>query len=353
MISRQQTMFRVAVLRRLNNPLDFAEVEIPSQLLPGQVLVRVLRSGICASQVHEIKGRKGNDPYLPHALGHEGVGEVVDFGPGVSRFKKGQLVVMHWRESKGMSVAGSSYSDKSGNKINIGPITTLSEYSLVSENRLTLLPKGFPLDYAPLLGCALLTGFGAVTREANVRPGESCLILGLGGVGISVLKTLKLLSACPITVVEISSEKLQLAERLGADVTILVDPNENNLGSLLSQRGVSSPDVVFECTGQRSLIEQTISVVSPHGRVLLIGVPDVNNPSSIHTLPLHLGISLLGSHGGASEPHIDIPKISKLVDSGYLSLDDYPLEKFGFEDLNNAMAKLEQGVLGRVIVHMS
>jgi len=332
--------------------LELEMVQVPLILEPGQVLVKVIRSGVCASQLNEIRGKKGFDHFLPHALGHEGVGEVLDFGAGVTKFSIGDKVVMHWRKSTGISSPGSSYAAKDGSRVNFGPITTLSELSIVSEDRLSLLPTRFPVDLAPLLGCALLTGFGAVTREARVQPGESCLILGLGGVGISILKSLKLVSASPIVVVDISLDKIQLAERLGADEAVLVDADESQLRKLLEGKGISSPDVIFECTGQRSLIEQTLEIVSPTGRVLLIGVPDAGNPAKIATLPLHLGVSMTGSHGGSSEPHEDIPKLAKLVDSGLLRLEDYPTETFRFERINDAIDKLGAGVLGRVIVNM-
>jgi S-(hydroxymethyl)glutathione dehydrogenase/alcohol dehydrogenase len=259
---------------------------------------------------------------------------------------------MHWRKSIGCSAKGSAYSEIGGGKINFGPVTTLSQYSVISEDRLTPLPKDFPLAVAPLLGCALLTGFGAVTREARVVPGESCLILGLGGIGISILKSLRMVSALPITVVDISTEKLELAKRLGAHEVYLIGREESSAADFLRIAGVEAPDVVFECTGKRHLIEAAISAVKPDGRVLLIGVPDSRDPAHIPTLKLHLGVTLMGSHGGLSLPHVDIPRLGALHSAGLLELTDFPISKFALEDVNSAIEMLKSGILGRAIIEM-
>jgi Zn-dependent alcohol dehydrogenases, class III len=183
--------------------------------------------------------------------------------------------------------------------INVGPITALSEYTVVSENRATLLPEGVPLKVAPLLGCALTTGFGAVTREARVVPGESAVIIGFGGVGISLLKSLQLVSSTPICVVDKDPAKVELALKLGAQTVILSSEETASLPELVEQKIGRKPDVVFEATGVKELIEASISMAHQNGRAVLIGVPDASRPAEIATLPLHLGKSLIGSHGGA------------------------------------------------------
>lgn len=147
---------KAAILDRLESPLIVDTVKLPETLYPGQVLVKVHYSGICGSQIGEISGAKGKDNFLPHLLGHEGSGEVMLIGPGVLFVKPGDKVVMHWRKGLGLDAKPPVYSWK-GSRLNAGFVTTFNEYAIVSENRLTILPEGVPMDIAPLMGCAVTT----------------------------------------------------------------------------------------------------------------------------------------------------------------------------------------------------
>lgn len=333
----------------LGQPLEILEVNSPRELEPGQVFVRVLKSGACASQVHEVDGRKGPDSYLPHMLGHEGIAEVIRVGPGVLKVTQGDLVILHWREGSGIRARPATYESSSG-AVNAGLVTTFSEYAIVSENRMTRLPDSVPLEFAPLFGCALTTGFGAVVYEAEVKPGESAVILGFGGVGISILKALKLISANPILVVDVDPRKADLALAMGADFAEVVGPAEPDLKKRVAKRLGELPDTVFEVTGHRHLIEQSYQMVNTSGRALLVGVPHVSDPAEFSTLPLHLGKRLLGSHGGSTLPDRDIPQIAKLVQSGRMVLDDIPIEMFTLLQVNDALDALRTGTLGRILL---
>lgn len=344
-------IFRAAVLVELGKPLEIAEIVSPRDLQPGQVFVRVLKSGACASQVHEIDGRKGPDPYLPHMLGHEGIAEVVRIGSGVSRVANGDHVVLHWREASGIKAQPAKYESSLG-AVNAGLVTTFGEYAIVSENRMTRLPTGLPIEFAPLFGCALTTGFGSVVHEAKVAPAESAVILGFGGVGISILKALKLVSAYPIAVVDVDQRKADLALAMGADFVEVVDPVETDIKKRIEARFGELPDVVFEVTGHRHLIEQSYQMTNSSGRTLLVGVPQASNPAQFSTLPLHLGKQLLGSHGGSTIPDVDIPQIAKLVEAGLMTLDDIPMTVFPLRQVNEALDTLRAGSLGRVLIDM-
>ena len=344
-------VFRAAVLVELGKPLEIAEITSPRDLQPGQVFVRVLKSGACASQVHEIDGRKGPDPYLPHMLGHEGIAEVVRIGSGVSKVANGDRVVLQWREATGIKAQPAKYESSLG-AVNAGLVTTFGEYAIISENRMTKLPTGVHIEFAPLFGCALTTGFGSVVHEAKVAPGESAVILGFGGVGISILKALKLVSAYPIVVVDVDQRKADLALTMGADFAEVVDPVELDIKKRIEARLGELPDVVFEVTGHRHLIEQSYQMTNSSGRTLLVGVPQASNPAQFPTLPLHLGKQLLGSHGGSTIPDVDIPKIAKLVEAGLMTLDDIPMTVFPLRQVNEALDALRAGSLGRVLIDM-
>ena len=334
-----------------NAPLGVFDIDFPTKLMAGQVLVRLIYSGVCASQLHEIDARKGVDLYLPHLLGHEAVGEVIECGPGVRTKSPGDVVIAHWRKGEGIE-AGPSVLNSSIGPINAGPVTTFAEYSLISENRLTVLPKGISLENAPLLGCSLTTGYGAVVKEANVRPGESAVVIGFGGVGIAILKALKLVSAFPIVVVDIVEEKLTLASKLGADFVIHSTKNMDCISDELFQILPGGADVVFEVTGNQKEIENAYTISNNSGRTILVGVPDANKPANLSTLPLHLGKKLIGSHGGSIEPSIDIPRIAKMVNANRISLEDFPKTFFDLDQINKALDLLRAGSPGRVLIKM-
>ena len=173
-----------AILVESKKPLVVTDIDLPSELEFGQVLVKICYSGICGAQINEIDAIKGPDKYLPHLLGHEGSGIVEKVGKGVTRIKKGDHVVLHWRKSSGIQSTPASYLWK-GKKLNAGWVTTFSEKSIVSENRLTVIPRDFDLKVAALFGCAVTSGFGAVNNDAKVKIGQSVLIFGIGGMGLN------------------------------------------------------------------------------------------------------------------------------------------------------------------------
>ena len=155
-----------AILYQLNSPLQIEENEIP-HLQEGQVLVKILFSGLCRSQLNEIKGFKGPDKFLPHLLGHEGSGIVQELGPKVRKVKKGDYVVLSWIKGKGREVPSTQY-QKGNTTINSGAIATFIQYAVVSENRVTVIPKTIEPDVASVLGCAVQIGAGIVEYQRQV-----------------------------------------------------------------------------------------------------------------------------------------------------------------------------------------
>ena len=344
------TEFLGAILAGTGSDLEIAKIQSASSLRYGQVLVNVHFSGVCASQVHEIDGLKGPDPFLPHLLGHEGSGTVLKVGEGVRFVKPGDHVVMHWRPGNGIQSANPIY-DWDGKTVNAGSVTTFNSRAVVSENRLTPIPTWFDLRLAPLLGCAVTTAFGAIGNDAQVKIGESIVIFGVGGVGLATVMAARLTTANPIIAIDLDQKKLDIALSLGA--THVIDARqqdtENVLRSLLGDEGA---DVVIETTGVKTVIETAYNICSPIGRTVLVGVPDPKDPALIPTLPLHFGKKLIGSHGGSSKPHIDIPRIVRLVEQGKLDLSTIPLTERPLARINDAIADLRAGVPGRQLIRM-
>src|SRR5260370_15205587 len=186
-----------AILVETGKPLVIDDLEIP-RLRPGQVLVEVLYSGVCHTQLLECRGHRGEDRFLPHCLGHEGSGIVGEVGPGVTTVEVGEHAILSWIKGSGADVPGTVY-DWGNRKVNAGAITTFSRWSVLSENRLTAIPDTFPTKEAALLGCAIPTGMGSVLSTGQARPGQSAVVFGTGGVGLGAVRGV-LIAGCRPTV---------------------------------------------------------------------------------------------------------------------------------------------------------
>jgi S-(hydroxymethyl)glutathione dehydrogenase/alcohol dehydrogenase len=274
---------KAAILVELGKELVIDEVTLPEKLEPGQVLVKVLYSGICGSQIGEINGVKGEDRFLPHLLGHEGSGEVVETGPAVRYVSAGDKVVMHWRKGPGIDAAPPLYSWK-GRRLNAGFVTTFNEYAVVSENRLTKLPEGLPLDIAPLMGCAVTTGLGVINNNANVKIGESVVVLGAGGVGLNIVQGACLCSAYPVVAVDIFDNRLEMARNFGATHVINSVKETSLAEKIIEITGQSGADVVIDNTGSTDMINLAYKLAKSDGRIVLVGVPKKGDNISIYSL---------------------------------------------------------------------
>ena len=340
-----------AILVEQKRPLVIEEIDVPSPKL-GQVLVRVLCSGICGSQVGEINGVKGPDRFLPHLLGHEGAGEVVECGEGVRTVKAGDRVVLHWRKGAGLESVTPVYESRIG-KINAGWVTTFNEYAIVSENRVTAVPADFDLETAALLGCAVTTGFGVVNNDAQLSIGQSIAVFGAGGIGLNIVQGAALAGANPIIAVDIFDNRLALAQSLGATHAIN-SANADPTDAILRIVGSEGVDVAVDNTGNPAVIELACRLTSPRGRTVLVGVPPQDSVAAISTLPLHFEKKLVGSHGGECRPDIDIPRYVRLVRDKRLTFAHLVGKRYSLHEINTAIDDMRTGRLaGRAIVHMA
>ncbi|RME59768.1 MAG: dehydrogenase, partial [Candidatus Dadabacteria bacterium] len=339
---------KAAILETLNKPLIVDEIELPS-LRWGQVLVKVKKSGICGAQLGEISGVKGEDPYLPHLLGHEAVGEVVEIGDEVKKVKAGDKVILHWREGRGLEAPLPNLLWR-GNKLNCGRITTFSEYTIVSENRVTKIDSSsLDENVLAIMGCAVCTSFGIVTKQAKVRFGESVLVLGCGGIGLTAVIAAKAARAHPVVGVDLYDKKLALAKKVGAD--FVLNGKHNDLYSTLMgfTKGAGF-DVVIETTGNVKVIELAYEIASPKGRVILAGVPHFKEKASFYTLPLHFGKVLIGSKGGDTNPDYDIPRYLKAIEKFNLPLSSIITHRGKLDEINSLISLMREGECGRCVV---
>ena len=342
--------FKAAVLERNLEPLSLQEITFEGPLQAGQVLVRILYSGICGKQVEEIQGTRGEDPFLPHMLGHEGSGIVQDIGPGVTKVAPGDHVVLHWMKGTGIDAATPFYTNN-GTRINAGWITTFNEYGVLSENRLTPISKKANLETACLLGCAATTGVGVIINEANVRPGESVAVFGCGGVGLSAIQGAALVRANPIIAVDRNRQSLELARKFGATHTI--DTNAVNtteeIRRITQDQGVSYAIVAV---GSPPVIELAAESTAIPGAVYLVGVPPGNAAIKVNAFDIHCRRSFLGSFGGGIVPDRDIPGYMDLDQNGQLHLRDLITKSVTLDQINDGIDALTSGLVGRCTVRM-
>lgn len=339
-----------AILETSKKPLIISEIELPSDLSHGQVLVEVITSGLCGAQINEIEAVKGPDKFLPHLLGHEGLAKVLQIGPGVTTVSSGDHVVMHWRPSIGIQSLPPRYK-YNGVQLNAGWVTTLNKHAVVSENRITKIFSSYAdKNIIPLLGCALPTALGVLKNDAHINQSDELMIFGAGGVGLLLIKIAKILGIKEITVIDIHQNKLDKAIEIGASKTFLFSDKKQLNYALLEYFSSKFPTVAIDTTGDTNAIEICYEISSPNARVILVGVPKYGKKTSIYTLPLHFGKVLKGSEGGQSKPEKDIPYLLNLIDTNILHFNDYPTQKFSINKINDAIEQLKSGVVGRMII---
>lgn len=338
-----------AILVEQKKPLELAEVDLP-KLRYGQVLVEIKATRICGSQIGEIEGVKGPDKYLPHLLGHEAGGMVLETGPEVRHVLTGDRVVCHWRRGAGIDAGGSVYK-WGGKPVNAGPITTFQKFAVISENRLTKVPPETDIELCCLLADTLTTGFGVVARDARLEIGESAVVIGVGGIGLGTVLGAHLAGACPIIAVDLHDHKLAKAREFGA--THVIHAGREDMATRIREILGGTADAVFDGTGNPTVIQSAWSVTSPKGRVVLVGVMPSDRALSLNTLPLHYGKRLIGSEGGSSRPAQDIPRILRLLQAGRFSPTSMVTDRVPLSGIYEAIARMRQGLPIHTLVRLA
>ena len=298
----------------------------------------------------EIRGHKGEDLWLPHCLGHEGVGTVLDAGNGVKNVSPGDLVVLSWIKGIGIDSGGCKY--KSGKiTVNAGAVTSFQRHAVVSENRLYKITKDSNLTHAILLGCAAPTGMGVIKNVLRVQKDASLIVFGAGGIGLQACLAAKTYGASTITVVDKSDDRLRLAKLHGATDVInskflkTEQEYKNNLSNLY--------DFAIDATGVASVMESCLEYVKPQGgKVAIIGNAQFGSQISIDPKNFNQGKSLLGTWGGDSQPDRDYAKYQSILKDNSSVADELISAPYSLEDINKALQDFEEGKIARPLIDM-
>jgi len=340
-----------AVLRGFNKALTIEELTLPA-LQPGQVLVRIAYSGVCHSQLNEIRGLKGEDKFLPHTLGHEGSGIVEAIGAGVTKFVPGDHAVLTWIKGNGLDVPSSKFSSPDGSTVNSGAISTFLTKSVISENRMIKIPKALSLKEAALLGCAIPTGAGIVINTANVSSGKTIAIFGMGGVGLSALLAANIKDASIIIAIDISEDRLKWARLLGATHTLNAK-NEDVLEGILKITGGKGVDYAIESAGKKETMEMAFkSVCDKSGLCVIAGNLSFGEKIQIDPFDFIKGKRIIGTWGGETLPDRDIPRYADWAISGKIDLKKLICRVYKLANINDAIDYMEQHAVGRVLIGM-
>ncbi|HSX37763.1 MAG TPA: zinc-binding dehydrogenase [Chlamydiales bacterium] len=338
-----------AVLVQQNAPLEIHELIIPP-LKPGQVLVQIAYSGVCQTQLNEIRGHKGLDPYLPHTMRHEASGTILDVGANVKKVKKGDRVVVSWLKGMGADVPNTIYESSDGRKIQSGAVSTFMEKAVVSENRVIPIPEAMPLKEAALLGCAIPTGAGVIFNEMQIKAGNSIAIFGIGGVGLSAILAARYLGAAPLIAIDVVAEKLEKAKALGA--THAIDASAEDVVKAIQQitenQGV---DFSLESAGRKDTMELAFhSLKASKSLCVIAGNAPKGQLIQIDPFDLIRGRRIIGTWGGASSIDRDIPHYVSLFQNKSLPLAELISHQVELSKINELMKLLELGKISRGII---
>lgn len=339
-----------AVLFDTTKPLEVVTLETPD-LKPGQVLVEVVYSGVCGTQVMEARGRKGEDRWLPHCLGHEATGIVLETGSACTKVEPGDEVVLSWIKGQGHEAGGSVYS-LDGRNVNAGGVTTFQRHTVVSENRLTPVPKALGMKYSVLLGCPAPTGMGAVLNVGQVGIGSTVAIFGTGGVGLNACMAASYAGAGPVIGVDPAPGRRALAERFGCTHT--VDPTAGDVIEQIKEIVPGGVDVAIEATGIPSVMLESVNATRVQGgRCVIIGNARFGETVEVSPEIFNSGRSFMGTWGGDSVPDRDYSRFAKVLASGRFPLEELLSDPYPLSATDQALIDLETAKVGRPLLDMS
>lgn len=324
-------MSRIAVLSRLDAPLDVVGALVPC-IIPGQALVKVICTGICGAQLQEISGAKGNEKYLPHALGHEACVRVQE---SFDTSLRGRKCVAHWRSNGRQKAECPTYFSHEHKDFRGGPIHTFGNQLIIDESRLTPVSDDVPDELCCLLGCCLSTALCVVENTAKVKAGESVLVIGCGGVGLACIKAAKMAGAYNVSGYDVKNKTHLLPKGTGGLF----------IGSISA--GCKWP-VIIDTTG--SGLQLALQHIAPSGRIVLVGQGEQTVTIGKEMFAGD-GISITATQAGGFTPSEDIPRFVHMWRQGILNADGLVTHRYSLDEINDAIAMLRSGNAGRIMIY--
>ncbi|MFC4036056.1 zinc-binding dehydrogenase [Streptomyces polygonati] len=358
-------MVRAAVLTAVNAPLTVTEIELPEPG-PGQVRVRLAAAGVCHSDLSLSNGTLRQP--IPAVLGHEGAGTVVAVGEDVGHVAPGDAVVLNWAPACGSchfcglgepwlcansaAAATVPYATLAADGSDLYPglgTAVFAEETLVAAGAVLPLPAGVPLTDAALLGCAVLTGYGAVHHAAAIRGGETVAVFGVGGVGLAVLQSAGIAGAGRIIAVDVSPGKEELARAAGATDFVLA--GQDTPRQIRRLTGGYGTDAAIECVGRADTIRAAWSSTRRGGRTTVVGIGGQEQQVSFSALELfYFGRTLAGCVYGNCDPVKDLPVIAEHVRAGRFDLSGMVTDRIDLDGIPAAFEAMTAGRGGRALV---
>ncbi|MGW2017481.1 zinc-binding dehydrogenase [Streptomyces sp. NPDC001927] len=358
------SVVRAAFLPAVGSPLEIAGIRLPEPG-PGQVRVRLAAAGVCHSDLSLSNGTMRVP--VPAVLGHEGAGTVVAVGEGVTHVAVGDGVVLNWAPSCGachpcslgevwlcadaLTGAGNIHATtEDGTDLHPGlNVAAFAEETVVAAKCVLPVPDGVPLTDAALLGCAVLTGWGAIHHSARVRQGETVVVYGVGGVGLATIQAARIAGASTIVAVDVSPEKEALARAAGA--TEYVVASATTAKEVRKLTGGQGADVAVECVGRATTIRTAWDSTRRGGRTTVVGIGGKDQEVTFHALELfHWGRTLSGCVYGNSDPAKDLPVLAEHIRAGRLDLGGLVTERITLDGIPGAFDNMLAGKGGRALV---
>ncbi|MFJ2744138.1 Zn-dependent alcohol dehydrogenase [Streptomyces sp. NPDC087440] len=358
-------MTRAAVIRAPHTPLHLTDITLPTPA-PHQVRIKLAAAGVCHSDLSLTNGTMRVP--LPAVLGHEGAGTVTEVGDAVTHLAPGDRVVLNWAPSCGschacslgevwlcadaLTGAGDVYARTTDDGTDLHPglnVAAFAEETVVAAKCVLPAPDGIPLTDAALLGCAVLTGYGAVHHSARVREGETVVVYGVGGVGLAAIQSARIAGAGQVVAVDVSQEKEELARRAGAtDYLVASDTTAKDVRRLTGGHGA---DVAVECVGRAATIRTAWESTRRGGRTTVVGIGGKDQQVSFNALEIfHWGRTLSGCVYGNSDPARDLPVLAEHIRAGRLDLASMVTERITLDGIPAAFDNMLAGKGGRALV---
>jgi len=351
---------KAAIFYQPHSPVSIEELEIET-LQEGEVLLDIIAAGVCHSDYHLIDGHR-KPRATPWVMGHEGAGVVREVGPGVAGIAPGDKIVLsidamcgHCRNcTSGNPVLCETYPylpvtrmTRQGQPVyHVRP--TFIEQTIALADACVKVPDDTPLDKACLIGCAVITGIGAVINRAKVEVGATMAVFGCGGVGLNVIQGGVLASASKIIAVDKVPYKLELAEQFGA--THFVNADTEDPVQRIKEITGGGADYAFEAVGFPALVRQAIDSVRPTGTAVVVGIQPSGQDVSVEGWHLLQDRTLMGSLHGSARPRLDFLWILDLYRQGKIKLDELVSRYRPLDEINEAFDDLKQGKVARTVL---